>query len=144
MKKILVAVDFSDLATTVIDHAAKFAKAFDSEVFILHVETPAPAFIGNEMSAPIMPEHREEEVKRVIYDLKAMAQYLEQMGIATSFEYQHGLVADTILEKARLLDVGLIIMGAHSHGFLYRAFIGSISTGVLKLSPCPVLVIPEK
>ncbi|MBK7215443.1 MAG: universal stress protein [Bacteroidales bacterium] len=38
----------------------------------------------------------------------------------------------------------LVVMGAHSHGFVYRAFIGSISSGVLKLSKCLDLILPEK
>ncbi|WP_367328787.1 universal stress protein, partial [Lentimicrobium sp.] len=42
MKKILVPVDFSDLSTDVIDKAGEIAKAFGSEVYILHVSLPGP------------------------------------------------------------------------------------------------------
>ncbi len=144
MEKIIAAVDFSDLATLVIDYAALQAQAFDGEVLILYVEPPAPAFIGNEMSPPIMPDQRADEIKRINEDMNAMVQYLLQKGIRASYEFQQGSIVDTIVERSVSFNADLIVLGAHSHGFLYRAFIGSISTGVLKLSKCPVMVIPEK
>ncbi len=144
MKKILAAVDFSDLATLVLDYSARQALAFNSEVFILHVEPIAPPFIGNEMSPPILPDQRIEEVQRINDDLKAMVQFLQQKGIKARYEFQQGSIVDTIVEKASTFNADLIILGAHNHGILYRAFIGSISSGVLKISSCPVMVIPEK
>ena len=53
-------------------------------------------------------------------------------------------VADTIMGKAALLNAGMIIIGAHHHGFIYRAFIGSVSSELIKNPPCPVLIVPEK
>jgi nucleotide-binding universal stress UspA family protein len=73
-----------------------------------------------------------------------MSQYLQQKGIDTSYSLEKGLVAETILETAEKKNADLIIIGAHSHGFLYMAFIGSVSTEVLKHSNCPVLIIPGK
>ena len=144
MKKILAAVDFSDLATLVIDYASIQAKAFGSEVLVLHVEPPAPAFIGNEISPPILLEHREEEIERIKNDLDAMVHYIKEQGIPASYDFLQGSIVDTIVEKAEEFNSDLVVMGAHNHGFLYRAFIGSISSGVMKISRCPVLIIPEK
>jgi nucleotide-binding universal stress UspA family protein len=144
MKKILAAVDFSDLATLVIDYAGIQAKAFGSEVLVLHVEPPAPAFIGNEISPPIITEHRTEEIERIKSDLEAMVRYLKDQGIDAGADFLQGSVIESIVEKAESYNADLIVMGAHNHGFLYRAFIGSISSGVMKISTCPVLIIPEK
>lgn len=145
MKVILVAVDFSDLATSVIDHAAVMAAQFGSHVHIIHIDTPVPAFVGNEIGPQLPPpEQNLEETKQQQADLAAMASHLEQKGIRTTWELLQGAIADTIVEKAVEIKANLIVAGAHSHGFLYRAFIGSVSTGVLKHAPCPVLVIPEK
>ncbi len=144
MEKILVAIDFSDLATQVIDHAAMQAKAFGCEVLIVHVEPPSPAFIGNELSPPVVPEQHTEEIAQIHEDLKAMTHFLRQRGVNARYEYLQGSIIDTIIQKAKEFNSDMIMMGAHNHGFLYRAFIGSISTGVLKTSPCPVLVVPER
>jgi nucleotide-binding universal stress UspA family protein len=144
MKKILAAVDFSDLATLVVDYASIQAKAFGSEILVMHVEPPAPAFIGNEITPPVIAEHRTEEVDRVKNDLDAMVNYIREKGISATYDYQQGSIVDTIVDKAEEFNADLIVMGAHNHGFLYRAFIGSISSGVMKVSKCPVLIIPEK
>jgi len=144
MKKILAAVDFSDLATLVIDYAILQAKAFGSEILVMHVEPPTPAFIGNEISPPIITEQRVEETDRIKNDLEAMVRFIGDKGLKASYDFQQGSIIDTIVEKADEFNADLIVMGAHNHGFLYRAFIGSISSGVMKISRCPVLIIPEK
>jgi len=144
MDKILVAVDFSDLATVAIDYAASFAGAFKSHIHILHVKAPMPSYIGNEIVPPVIPVENEEENEHIRKDLSDMAEYLHQRGIKTDYEFAKGPVIETIIEKAYSYKADLIIMGAHNHGFLYRAFIGSVSTGVLKQSPCPVMIIPGK
>lgn len=144
MKKILVAVDFSDLATLVIDYAMLQANAFGSEILVVHVEPPMPAFIGNEISPPILSEQNVDEVERINNDLKAIVRFIEEKGIKASYDFKQGSIIETIVEKADNFNADLIVMGAHSHGFLFRAFIGSISSGVMKISKCPVLIIPEK
>lgn len=144
MKKILVAVDLSDLAASLMEYAASQALAFGSSVKILYVEPPVPAFIGTEMSPPVSLEPSAEESSRITDELAAMAKFLEDKGIEASYEYAHGPIIDTIVDKARNEAADLLIVGAHSHGILYRAFIGSISAGLVKVSPCPVLLIRGK
>jgi nucleotide-binding universal stress UspA family protein len=144
MKQIVTAVDLSDLAMVAIDKSAEMAIAFGAKVHLLHVEAPPPAFIGNEVVPTVVPGDTTEESQRINRELIAMSQYLQQKGIDTSYSLEKGLVAETILETAEKKNADLIIIGAHSHGFLYMAFIGSVSTEVLKHSNCPVLIIPGK
>jgi nucleotide-binding universal stress UspA family protein len=144
MDKIIVAVDLSDLATVAIDYAASLAKAFKSHIRILHVVAPIPSYMGNEIITPVMPIENKEETQRMNQELKAMADYLIQQGIDADSELAKGPVIETIIEKAGNFNADLVILGAHSHGFLYRAFIGSVCIGVVKHSHCPVLIIPGK
>jgi len=144
MNKIIVAVDLSDLAGAAVESAAVFAAAFKSQVRILHVEVPVPTYIGNEIVQPVMPIDDEEENTRISKDLTSMAEYLQKRGIEADFELMKGPVVESIIEKATGYNADLIILGAHNHGFLYRAFIGSVCSGVVKNSPCPVLIIPSK
>jgi nucleotide-binding universal stress UspA family protein len=55
----------------------------------------------------------------------------------------HGPVINTILDEAEKFGTDLIVVGSQSHGFLYRTFIGSVSDGVMRRSPCPVLIVPQ-
>jgi len=144
MDKIIVAVDLSDLASAAVESAAKMAAAFKSKVRILHVEVPVPTYIGNEIVQPVLPIDDEEENNRISKDLASMAEYLQKKGIEAEFELVKGPVVESIIEKAESYNADLIILGAHNHGFLYRAFIGSVCTGVVKHSPCAVMIIPSK
>ena len=144
MDKILVAVDLSDIANVVIDYAATFAGTFKSHIHIFHVEVPVPAYLGNEIVQPVIPTDNEEETARIRKDLSAMTDYLHQRGVKADFELVKGPVVETIIDRATSYNADLIVLGAHNHGFLYRAFIGSVCTGVIKHAPCPVLIIPAK
>jgi len=144
MDKIIVAVDLSDVATVALNHTVAFAKAFKSHVRILHVEVPVPTYIGNEIVQPVLPTDNEEEMDRIKKDLSAMVDHLSQKGVEADFELVKGPIVESIIEKAASYNADMIILGAHNHGFLYRAFIGSVCSGVVKHSPCPVLIIPSK
>jgi len=144
MKKILISVDLSDLAIAALDHAAKIAVAFESEVKVLHVIAPSPTYIGNEIGPAVVPEEVDENIESITHDLASMTDYLKQKGIVSEQVVCKGPVIETILEEADNYEADLIVMGAHNHGFLYRAFMGSICSGVVKRSHCPVLIIPGK
>lgn len=144
MDKIIVAVDLSDVATVALNHTVSFAKAFKSHVRILHVEVPVPTYIGNEIVQPVLPTDNEEELDRIKKDLSAMVDHLSKKGVEADFELVKGPIVESIIEKAASYNADMIILGAHNHGFLYRAFIGSVCSGVVKHSPCPVLIIPSK
>jgi nucleotide-binding universal stress UspA family protein len=144
MDKIIVAVDLSDVASAAVEYSAKLAVAFKSQVRILHVEVPVPTYLGNEIVQPVLPTDDEEENIRISKDLASMAEYLQKKGIEADYELVKGPVVESIIEKAANYKADLIVLGAHNHGFLYRAFIGSVCSGVVKHSPCPVMIIPSK
>jgi len=142
INKILVTVDFSDLSTELVGRAADIALAFKADVFIVHVIPPTPVYSGSEISPPVVMDYSPEEWRSEQHDLDAMADFMKQKGIKAESILLNGPIAEVILNKAIELKIDLIAVGAHSHGFLYRAFIGSVSEDLLKRAPCPILVIP--
>jgi nucleotide-binding universal stress UspA family protein len=144
MDKIIVAVDLSDVATVALNHTVSFARAFKSHVRILHVEVPVPTYIGNEIVQPVIPTDDVDDMERIRKDLSVMVDHLNQQGVEADYELVKGPIVESIIEKAANYNADMIILGAHNHGFLYRAFIGSVCSGVVKHSPCPVLIIPSK
>lgn len=142
MKRILVPVDFSDLSTDLLDAAAKIAKASDGEVYVLHVTVP-DAF-SNDIP-PGLPALDNPSVDQRILedqDLKAMVKYLAAQNIKAQYSLKYGSVVNTIIQEAEKFSADLIVVGTQSHGFLYRTFIGSVSDGVIRQSPCPVMIVP--
>jgi nucleotide-binding universal stress UspA family protein len=144
IKKILVTVDFSDLSTEVVGQAADIAIAFKADVTIIHVIPPTPVYSGSEINPPVIMDYTPEEWRSEQHDLDTMADFMKQKGIKAETVLLGGSITEVIISKAIELNIDLIIVGAHSHGFLYRAFIGSVSEGLLKHAPCPVMVIPGR
>ena len=144
MKRILVPVDFSDLSTDLLDVAAKIAKASDGEVYILHVTVPDS--FSNDIP-PVLPALDNPSVDQRILegqDLKAMVHYLTEQNIKAKYDLKYGPVVDIIMQEAEKFNADLIVVGSQSHGFLYRTFIGSVSDGVMRQSPCPVMIVPHR
>ena len=52
--------------------------------------------------------------------------------------------ANGIVQLASDLEADLVVVGTHSRQGLSRLVLGSVAEGVLRLTPCPVLVIPPK
>jgi nucleotide-binding universal stress UspA family protein len=51
---------------------------------------------------------------------------------------------DAILDAARRLRAGAIVLGWRGHGALRRLVLGSVSRGVVRQAPCPVLVVRRR
>ena len=142
MKNILVPIDFSDVSDEVIKEGAKFAKAFNAKLWIVHVAAPDPEFVGYEVG----PQHERDwragvlrKEHKVIQDAKKK---LENDGIDAEGLLIQGLVTETILNEARKLKADLIVVGSHGHGALLKLLMGSVCEGLVRKASCPILIIP--
>lgn len=142
MKKILVAVDFSDIANTAVGQAAVIALATNSEITIMYVAPPDPDYIGfksinknerNELADVLQKEH---------HQLQDIAHRLSSQGIQAKALLVQGEPVDTILQEAKKMGSDLIVMGSHGFSGLTRTLLGSVSEGVLKVTTRPLLIVP--
>jgi nucleotide-binding universal stress UspA family protein len=162
MKRILVAIDFSDVTPRVIALARQLAKALGAEIHLVHVKelTAAAAqgtlgygLAGMPELAPMsgvpvtvfdpmrkaMPEDEGQKSK-----LTQWQKEIAQDGIKVSLHEPTGAVAEEILNQADVLNADLIVMGTHGYGAMYNLLVGSTTKGVLKRSARPVLVVPGR
>lgn len=142
MKNILVSIDFNNHEKSLIDKAIEMAKAFDSKIWLLHVAAPEPEFIGFGVGPQYIRDSRADELRkehRLISDYTDLIRLENQEceGLLIN-----GATIEMILEEAQKLAIDLIIIGHHDHNFLYKAFFGSVASGVIKKSNIPVLVVP--
>lgn len=84
------------------------------------------------------PEQLEGAQKR----LEMLAAPLRAAGLDVACEAILGLAVDEILVQAKTRAADYIVLGSHGHGALYHLFSGSVVTGILKRSECPVVVVP--
>jgi nucleotide-binding universal stress UspA family protein len=139
MKNILVPIDFSPVTPAVIRAAGRLAREHQARIVLLSV--------GRRPEAPKDPAAEGEDfdlLDRGKIGLK-LAEYgasLNAEGVETEPFERFGPPADCIVEEARRISADYIVMGAHGHGSLLEALVGSTTGGVLRHAPCPVVVVP--
>jgi nucleotide-binding universal stress UspA family protein len=144
MKTIVALVDLSELAFEVLQQAARFAKAFNSEVVILHVVPREPVVPDMSPLYPVsMRKPSQESLDSHYARLINMRDVLVRSGVHSSVRQLAGAAAEEVLAETRSLQPELIIVGAHPHGTIYHLLIGTLVDDVLKNAPCPVVVVPE-
>lgn len=142
--KVLAAIDLSRASSFIIEAVHRVATATDAEVFLLHVVTPLPSISGPEFQPVMEPMALSEDYLDERDQLNELVNQLTSVGIKTSAVMATGSPAAAVLNEAKRLHAELIVVGSHGHGLLYDALLGSVSAGILRKSPIPVLVVPTR
>jgi nucleotide-binding universal stress UspA family protein len=66
---------------------------------------------------------------------------LRSSGLSVDTEQVDGAPAEVIVQRARDLGAGLIMMTTHGRSGLRRVLLGSVAEAVLHDAPCPVLLV---
>lgn len=144
MKTIVALVDLSDLAFEVLRQAGQFAKAFNSEVVILHVVPREPVMLEMNPLSPVSMRKPSQQVLGSHYaKLQGMRDALVRSGVHATIRQMVDVSSSGVLAETKNLQAGLIILGSHPHSTIYHLLIGSMADDVLKNAPCPVVVVPE-
>ena len=137
MKTLLALIDFSDATPQIIDQTQALAQAFGSDVVLMNVMPPWPVAVDLSPLPDPDPFHERQR------QLFALRDSLSSQGVkATALEFE-GSVLESLLDQVDLLKPDMIIMGSHAHGPLYNLIVGSVTAGVIRHTPCPVLLIPK-
>lgn len=125
-KRILFPVEFSAQSQIAAQHVAAYARAFDAEVVLLHVE-----------ALPVEPYVWESQTERLTQQLD---QFLvdEFGGLRVQRHVTTGDPAQEIARYANNEKADLIMMPTHGRGPFRRFVLGSVTAKVLHDTPCPV------
>lgn len=144
MRRVLASVDFSELTQPVVKQAGEIAKNADAELWLLHVAPPEPDFAGHQLMRKVVEGEVPKKLGEQHQRLKELERELLERGVRVRTLLVQGEPVACILEEARILDVDCIVLGSHGRGALYRTFVGSVCEGVLRDSPCPLLILPRR
>ncbi|MBL0310783.1 MAG: universal stress protein [Bacteroidetes bacterium] len=142
MKNILVTIDFSEQESLLVDKALEIATAFKSKVWVLHIAAPDPDFVGYGVGPQYIRDSRAEELRDEHRKLQEYASRFTAKGIEAEGLLIQGSTIEMVMAEAEKLNIDLIIVGRQEHGFLYKAFVGSVSAEIIKESKIPVLIVP--
>ncbi|MCA0933334.1 universal stress protein [Lutimonas saemankumensis] len=142
MKNILLTIDFDNNEIVLIDKAIEIAAAFDAKIWLLHVVSPEPDFVGLEVGPQYIRDTRAEELKRERRLLSDYTDVIKLENVSCEGILIQGATIEMILKEAEKLKTDLIIIGRHEHNLMYKAFFGSVASGVIKKSKIPVMIVP--
>lgn len=134
-KSVLIPLDFSELSYEAIAPAREYVEA-ETSLTLIHVLTPLhpadPAAMWNTLD----DEQRKQKVTEFL------AQKLGEMGYKeVQIEVAIGDPSTEIIDCAKEIDSDLIVMPSHGRKGVSRFLLGSVAERVVRLSPCPVLIL---
>ncbi|MCG2459985.1 universal stress protein [Flavobacteriaceae bacterium F89] len=145
MKKILYATDYSENSVPALRFSYALSKELDAELMVLHVfelqltlETTFSHSYSREQIRTFA-NHREKLISFCSQHLQNEPQPLK---ITWKIDEGHP-TPDTIIENAMELDADIIVVGSNSGNRERGNFLGSTTSELMNLAPCPVLAIPN-
>ncbi len=143
MKTIVTLVDLSEVTFKLLKHAHALAKAFDSNVVIVHVVPKEPIVVGLGVVSPtILRDPSPESFHTDQTKLQELKESLTKFGIHVTTAQMAETNIEDVVKYIESLEADLVIMGSHGHGAFYNLFIGSVAADMVKRIQSPVLLVP--
>jgi nucleotide-binding universal stress UspA family protein len=136
---VICGVDDSAGAREAVRVAAGLAEAIAGELLIVHVATVpvVPGVSGVPGGAAELAAHTREGAER------ALDRIAEDAGEpAARRRVELGPPVETLGRIAAEDGAALLVVGSRGQGHLRAAVLGSVSTGLCRSAPCPVVVVP--
>ncbi|MBP5975611.1 MAG: universal stress protein [Brasilonema octagenarum HA4186-MV1] len=133
-KTVLFPIDQSREAREAAEVVVNIVQKYGSKLVLLSVveEPAADSPNGDAMSSP-------ETVAQLLETAKSL---FAGQGISAEALERQGKPAFTICDVADDIGANLIVMGCRGLGLTDEGSTDSVTTRVINLSPCPVLVVP--
>ncbi len=135
---ILCPVDFSDASRKAVQYAKEFALSMGSTVYLLNVVEPRPMAVDITLNYIPFEEDLEHAANE---DMQLVLEEFQLAGLQAESTIEIGNPSDVILDKARELNVNLVILGSHGKTGLSRLLMGSVAEMVVRKAHCPVLIV---
>ncbi|MFT3721453.1 universal stress protein [Pseudorhodoferax sp.] len=141
-KQILVPVDGSQTAMAALREALTIAKAFQSDLFVVHVIDPYPFLgVGAEYAVG-QAEYLSAATEQATKALAEAQEAVQAAGLSCETAVVEGHAAeDGIMNSAKTSGADLIVMGSHGRRGIEKLLLGSVTQRVLQEAHVPVLVV---
>jgi len=136
-KRILIAVDSSEIGSHATLVGLQLASALSAQVGFIHAI--APAISDGAWIAVASPELAQttDEISQVLTTLRGQVPIPEE---AARF-LPVGPAVESITGAARDWSADLVAIGSHGRNGLDRVLLGSVAEGVARYARCPVLIV---
>jgi nucleotide-binding universal stress UspA family protein len=139
LANVLVGVDFEPASMNAVAYGRAFCRMYGAKLHVLHV-------MENYFLRPIVPDPQtlefraHEQLEELLTDDDRRALH------ATAIVDGSDLPADVLIDYAPQHAIDLIVLGTHGRRRIDRLLMGSVAERVVRLAPCPVLIVhhPER
>ncbi|MGB7841409.1 MAG: universal stress protein [Salinimicrobium sp.] len=142
LKNILVAVDFNEAVGELLSYAAGFAEKFGAKVWVVHVASPDPDFVGYEPGPQYIRNLKAEDFREEHRNLQSICKTFLNGEVENEALLIQGSTVETVLQEAKKLKADMLIVGTHRHSFLHNLLNESVSLELLKRASLPIMAIP--
>lgn len=142
LKNILVAVDFNDAVGELLSYAEGFAEKFGAKVWVVHVASPDPDFVGYNTGPQYIRDIKAQDYREEHRNLQSICKTFLGEEIQKEALLIQGSTVETVLKEAEKLKADMLIVGTHKHSFLYNLLQESVALELLKRASLPILAIP--
>ncbi len=136
---IVVPIDFSTFAEGVVEQAVELARAYTSDLFLLHVVEPItlPTVYGVDPMSAVGPDTE----TRALEALKGLASKLVPDAVTWSAHVLVGHAIHEIVTVAEDAGARMIVIATHGLTGLKRLLMGSVTEQIVRAAPCPVFTV---
>ncbi|MCA9805956.1 MAG: universal stress protein [Cyanobacteria bacterium HKST-UBA02] len=140
-KHVLIAVDDSEHSRASMDQILEMQWPDDVTFHVINV-LENPVYLTKQ-------EIEERTARLAEKAEKMLSEYCSSLGKRFGegrchFELMHGHPREQILNKARQLPAGLIVLGSHGRDFVETMVLGSVSQAVALQAPCSVAIMRKR
>jgi nucleotide-binding universal stress UspA family protein len=131
---ILIPTDFSATSEAALRYATQMALTLGARLYLMHV----PGKTGEHFEASFPVGQFETTAGE---RLSSILTKEEVERLRPEYVLRVGTPADEIVRYADVCDADLIIMGTHGRSGIAHALMGSVAEQVVRMAPCPVLLV---
>ncbi|MCI0588732.1 MAG: universal stress protein [Planctomycetes bacterium] len=140
IRRVLLATDFSPASGAALDLLERLARPGDWEVTIQHVLEPDFSFAFG--AGPGTWREMKRRGVAAAEGLKEIGARLRRAGVKAAERLDAGDAVLRIVRCAREEGTDLLVLGTRGRSGPAKLFFGSVSSKVVRASPCPLLVVP--
>jgi universal stress protein A len=141
IQKILIPFDFSEHSEKACNWAVGMAEKWHARILLLHVvprPTYPPVLMGSHFNAADFEAGLRAEAETRVQEFAAKAR---PGSVPIDLKVMIGEPSWDICKVAEEEHCDLVVMGSHGRTGLGHVLLGSVAERVVRLSPCPVLVV---
>lgn len=141
-RRILVPLDGSKRAESILPYVEELAKVHGSTLVFLQVIEPGATMVTPYDMAPYYDaEMGEQWVNEAKAYLEGLQKEFSQKNFKSRIMVEQGPVVRTIIDAAQKENADLIAMASHGRSGLARVFYGSVAAGILQQADRPLLLV---